>query len=336
MLLQDRAQQQQGELAAVPQRYAVRRASRADRRVARKASVLSRILTGTSTTSHASTASGAERICAASSCRPMVTKNTPDNTSRNGLRWLSMWCRKSLSPSTIRRGRPQGGRYADRVRSSGGSHHHAQETSTNDSSWPRRATQPSRPCNRRRGRGPLPRTTAAAHRILRAAHARSSATRRAQIASKGQQGHAGQVLKDQHGDGTASVAGGELAWSASCRLTSAVDDMAAAVPSSAALWRAAPATSIAGSAAGPRRSSAERPPSAPSYGRARSLRGEFQSDHEQQQRHAQLGQKAQRLPGAITPMTEGPSTTPTEIPQQGGHSERRRRHRRRAASRQQD
>ena len=28
---------------------------------------------------------------------------------------------------------------------------------------------------------------------------------------QGQQGHAGQVLKDQHGDGTASVAGGELA-----------------------------------------------------------------------------------------------------------------------------
>ncbi|SAW75263.1 Uncharacterised protein [Klebsiella pneumoniae] len=172
-----------------PNAMPVRQASRADRRVARKASVLSRILTGTSTTSHASTASGAERICAASSCRPMVTKNTPDNTSRNGLRWLSMWCRKSLSPSTIpARKAPRAADTPTACAAAAAATTTHKETSTNDSSWPRRATQPSRPCNRRRE------TRAAAANSSSTPNTSSSTcsifgdSPRAQIASKASRG----------------------------------------------------------------------------------------------------------------------------------------------------
>ena len=100
---------------------------------------------------------------------------------------------------------------------------------------------------------------------------------------QGQQGHAGQVLKDQHGDGTAAVAGGELA-------------LVGQLSADQRRGRHG------------RRSAEQHCPA----GEPEVSEGEFQSDHEQQQRHAQLGQKAQRLPGAITPMTEGPSTTPTE------------------------
>ncbi len=79
-----------------------------------------------------------------------------------------------------------------------------------------------------------------------------------------------------------------------------------AVPSSAALWPGCPSHINSRIAAGPRRSSAERPPSAPSCGQPEVSEGEFQSDHEQQQRHASSDRKLSVSPGAITPMTEGP------------------------------
>ena len=129
----------------------VRQASSAERREARNARKLSPIFMGTQASTQANTASGAATNCTRSNCKPMVTKNKPESTSRNGLRCSSMWCRKSLSPSTMpARNAPRAADTPSACAAPAAATTTESETSTKASSCPRRATQPNNVCSRRR------------------------------------------------------------------------------------------------------------------------------------------------------------------------------------------
>ena len=105
---------------------------------------------------------------------------------------------------------PQGGGYADRVRSGGGSHHHAQGDE-HERFLVAPPCHPAQQAMQQTARGEGRCREQQQHTEYFEQHMldlRRLAARPDR--QQGQQGHAGQVLKDQHGDGTASVAGGEL------------------------------------------------------------------------------------------------------------------------------
>ena len=102
-------------------------------------------------------------------------------------------------------------------------------------------------------------------------------------------------------------------WSASCRLTSAVDDMAAAVPSSTALWPGCP-SHINSRISGGATAIICRAPAISTVLRASQKCPRENSSPTMNNSSAtpSSDRKLSVSPGAITPMTEGPSTTPTE------------------------
>ncbi len=214
------AQEQQRKLAAMTQHDACAQASSADRRVARSARKFSPILEAPRPTANPVPPAVRPR-----SARVQLQANGHEEQARQhitkGLRWLSMWCRKSLSPRTMPARRPPGRRIRRRRVQQRLPPRHAQGDQHEGFfvALPRHPAQ--RPCNRRREA-----TAAAANNTstptLRAARSRSSASRRAPRSpegQQGQQGHAGQVLKDQHGDALRPWRVVSSPWSASCRLT---------------------------------------------------------------------------------------------------------------------
>ena len=233
---------------------------------------------------------------------------------------------------------PQGGGYADGVCSSGCRHDHAQGDQHEGFfvALPRHPAQQA-----------MQQTTGGEGRCREqhqhAQHFEQHALDLRRLAARpdrqqGQQGHAGQVLKDQHGDGTAAVAGGELALvgQLSADQRRGRHGRCGAEQCSALSWLTQPDQHQGQwrghddhlQAAG-RQYGLASEPEVPQR--------EFQSDHEQQQGHTQFGYESQRLSRRDHTADRGAQQgADGEVTQQGGYSERRRRHHREAARRQQD
>ncbi|CAJ0899730.1 hypothetical protein R77569_04964 [Ralstonia mannitolilytica] len=105
---------------------------------------------------------------------------------------------------------PQGGGYTDRVCSSGGSHHHAQGNQ-HERFLMTLASHPTQQAVQYTARG----NCRCCEQHQHAQHFEQHALDLRRLAAgpdrqQGQQGHAGQVLKDKHGDGAAAMARGEF------------------------------------------------------------------------------------------------------------------------------
>ena len=297
MLLQDHAQQQQGELAAMPQRYA--RAPGIEGGQARRPQ-----------------GQGVEpdldryQHCQPRQHRQRCRKNLrsvqlqADGHEEHPRQHIAkrfevafhVVTEVALAQHHAGQKRTQGGGYADRVCSSGGSHHHAQGNQHEGFfvALPRHPAQQA-----------MQQTTGGEGRCREqhqhAQHFEQHALDLRRLAARpdrqqGQQGHAGQILKDQHGDGAAAMACGEftLVGQLPADQRRGRHGRRSAEQRSALSWLPQP-HQHQGQRCG---HNDHLQTASHQYGLASEPKvpeGEFQCDHEQQQRHAQLGQKIKRF-----------------------------------------